>query len=288
MVDGLQMDYKEKSIGFMQGRLSDIVDGKIQCFPWQNWKEEFQYANELGISKMEWTLDQKNLYKNPLMTDSGRKDIRSLCKKYSIAIPSLTGDCFMQAPFWKAEGKNKINHQNDFKEVLNACSLIGIKIIVVPLVDNGAIESQVQEDILVNFLKDITSFLRNNDMKIVFESDYSPLLFNKLIRKLDILSFGVNYDIGNSASLGYDPNEEFSLFGERIYNVHIKDRPFGKTTVPLGEGDADFNLVFGLLESVKYSGNLILQTARSDDGNHKGVLEEYKSMVIQWIKHNES
>ena len=34
----------------------------------------------------------------------------------------------------------------------------------------------------------------------------------------------VNYDSGNSASLGYDPTDEFAAYGERVGSVHIKDR----------------------------------------------------------------
>ena len=36
-------------IGFMQGRLSPIVDNKIQAFPFGNWEQEFSIAKELGI-----------------------------------------------------------------------------------------------------------------------------------------------------------------------------------------------------------------------------------------------
>ena len=44
-------------IGFMQGRLSEVVDGKIQAFPWRGWQEEFRQARKIGIGLMEWTLD---------------------------------------------------------------------------------------------------------------------------------------------------------------------------------------------------------------------------------------
>ena len=45
-------------------------------------------------------------------------------------------------------------------------------------------------------------------------------------------------DIGNSASLGLNPLDEFEAFGDRILNVHVKDRVLGGTTVPLGLGNA--------------------------------------------------
>jgi hexulose-6-phosphate isomerase len=91
-------------IGFMQGRLSPLVDGKIQAFPWEHWRQEFPISKSLDIHLMEWTLDQDHLYKNPLMTEVGRSEIRVLCSNNKVRIPSLTGDCFMQDPFWKATG----------------------------------------------------------------------------------------------------------------------------------------------------------------------------------------
>ena len=78
--------------------------------------------------------------------------------------------------------------------------------------------------------------------------------------------------------MGFNPKKEFEEYGDRIINVHIKDRPFEGTTVPLGDGDADFNLIFTLLKKYNYSGNLILQTARSDIGEHLGVLLKYHKM----------
>ena len=89
-------------IGFMQGRLSPIVDNKIQAFPWANWEEEFSSANSLDLRIMEWTLDHENLDNNPIMNLEGRDKIRALSSQFNISIPSLTGDCFMQAPFWKS------------------------------------------------------------------------------------------------------------------------------------------------------------------------------------------
>ena len=95
------------NIGFMQGRLSSIVDQKIQAFPWKEWEKEFPRAAEIGFSIMEWTIDFDNLSSNPIMTHKGRQTIQTLSQKYNISIPSLTGDCFMQKPFWKESKSNR-------------------------------------------------------------------------------------------------------------------------------------------------------------------------------------
>ena len=214
------------------------------------------------------------------MTTSGQIEILSLCKKHDFSIPSLTGDCFMQAPFWKV---NDITHRDklkaDFEAIVNACSKIGIEAVVLPLVDDGRLVDIQQENILVEFLLGQQSNLRELGVKIVFESDFSPVELHRFIGRLDPDVFGINYDIGNSASLGLNPAEEFSLIGDRILNVHVKDRLLGGTTVPLGEGNANFNSVFSLLKSFGYSGNYILQTARAIDDQHSEVLLLYKQFV---------
>mgnify|MGYP001367115260 CR=1 FL=1 len=88
--------------------------------------------------------------------------------------------------------------------------------------------------------------------------------FVEFLDKFDSDKVVVNYDIGNSASLGYDAGEEISAYGERIVNVHVKDRVKGNGTVPLGQGDANFETVFSALKKISYMGPLILQVARDD------------------------
>lgn len=270
-------------IGFMQGRLSPVVDGRIQAFPWQHWQQEFEVAKRLGIGLMEWTLDQERLYENPLLTASGQQSILRLCSENKLSIPSLTGDCFMQAPFWKSDGEDYDQLTSDFMSICNACIKVGIKLIVVPLVDNGRLESRGQEDKLVAFLESRQPFLEQQQLKIVFESDFTPEDLARFIDRLSSDVFGINYDIGNSASLGFDANEEVSAYGKRILNVHVKDRELHGTTVPLGTGHADFDAVFSALSRIDYNGNYILQTARGGEGEHAEVLSKYRDMTTEWM-----
>lgn len=276
------------SIGFMQGRLCDIVNGRIQAFPWDDWQSEFKEAHRIGIQNMEWTLDQENLYSNPLMIESGREEIKRLSSKYNVDVISLTGDCFMQTPFWKASGPLESSLIEDFRAIVKACSTLNIKIIVVPLVDNGSLESQLQEDKLVEILLQESQNLVSLGITIAFESDFLAANLQRFIKRLPSESFGINYDIGNSAALGYEVNHEFLLYGDRVINIHVKDRPLGGATVPLGSGDADFEAVFKNLSEYKYQGNYILQTARDADGRHGAVIEDYLEMTNNWISLYES
>jgi L-ribulose-5-phosphate 3-epimerase len=272
-----------RSIGFMQGRLCELVQGKIQAFPWRDWEYEFQRACAIDLRVMEWTLDQDRLYENPLMTAGGQKLISQLSQSYGVEIPSLTGDCFMQAPFWKTSSNLCNDLQLDFLRICDACAEVGIRMIVVPLVDGGRLETSDQENKLVEFLWSQQTFLAERKLKIIFESDYIPLDLSRFIERLPVDLFGINYDIGNSAALGFDPQTELEFYGSRILNVHVKDRVLGGPTVPLMTGHADFSLVFSELAKLDYNGNFILQTSRASDGNHIGDIVKYRDMVGEWI-----
>lgn len=74
-----------------------------------------------------------------------------------------------------------------------------------------------------------------------------------------------------------------SAYGHRIGNVHVKDRVRGGSTVPLGDGDADFESVFRSLGASGYEGNYVLQTARAADGDHVAAVVRYAAMVSGWM-----
>jgi hexulose-6-phosphate isomerase len=271
-------------IGFMQGRLSALVDGKIQAFPWNEWREEFPRARALGLGRIEWTIDQDGLRENPLNTATGQKEIIELSRGNALKPASLTGDCFMQAPFWKTDGETLKSLVDDLDLVLASCSILGIEFVVIPLVDNGRIENAAQTDTLLRVLLDRASSLSRQGVKIVFESDLPPAPLAEFIAKFPREVFGINYDSGNSAALGYDSAEEISAYAPRILNVHVKDRLLGGTTVPLGTGAADLAKTIRLIERSGYRGQYILQTARAADGDHAGVLARYRDMTVGWIE----
>ena len=69
------MIFSKNKLGIMQGRLSPIIGKKIQFFPRAHWISEFKKINKLKIKNLEWTLDYKNIYNNPLFSE---KKIKTL------------------------------------------------------------------------------------------------------------------------------------------------------------------------------------------------------------------
>ena len=103
-----------------------------------------------------------------------------------------------------------------------------------------------------------------------------PVQFLKFVNKINSNKIKINYDIGNSASLGYNFNEEFSSYGKLITNIHIKDREFNGGSVLLGKGNANLIEFFKYLKTYNYKGIFILQAFREDDDGITSVIPQYK------------
>jgi hexulose-6-phosphate isomerase len=265
----------------MQGRLSKKDSGKIQSFPSKFWQQEFQIAKKLGIKFIEWTLDYKNFEKNPIFNITDIYRIKQLEKQNSVFVKSLTGDCFMQKPFWK-----KKNHGTlvlDLKKIISACNKVGIVYIVVPLVDNGSIKLLWQEKKLIKIFLSLKNLLKKNKVQVVFESDYSPLKLKKFIENFDKNIFGINYDSGNSAFFGYSIEEEFGLYKEYVKRIHIKDRLFKGPSVRLGRGNVNFPLLFKNIRVNKFKNSLVLQTARSKRNKDIKEIQKNIKYLNKWM-----
>jgi len=261
------MSTLKSRIGFMQGRLSELIDGRIQTFPVNHWEREFLVAKKYQISIIEWTIDTLTFLQNPLIMPSEVKRIEELSRESSLRIPSVTCDYYMENPHWIS---NDIDIESDLIKIIEAMSKIGAQILVIPLVDNSSISRNYEIDL--NFFIDLESILLRNNVRIAFELDLDPKAASDFIQLFEPKCFGINYDIGNSASLGFTPEAEISTYGHRILNVHVKDRLLGGHTVPLGLGEADFKTVVAQLKKANYLGNFIMQTARASDGNHAAEL----------------
>ena len=131
---------------------------------------------------------------------------------------------------------------------------------------------------LIDFFLKIEKILKKNNQKIAFETDKNPAQTVEFLKILNSKVFGINYDIGNSASLGYDHADELNAYGSSITDIHIKDRILGSGPVELGKGNADFTIFFNKLKEFDYKGPLIMQAFRDDEG-----LKIFKKQ-LDWIK----
>lgn len=248
-------------IGVMQGRLSSPIHDTIQAFPENSWEQEFELAQKIGLDSIEWIFDTYE--KNPIM-DNQLKKIKEHISKYKINVNSVCADYFMVNKLFNESDNNINKNLKILKKLAVNCNKIGIKIIEIPLVDNSSLKSEQNKKELVENLERILPEIQDLGIIISLETDLPPNQFIELLNRFKNISVYANYDTGNSASLGFNVNEELKILKNKIKNIHLKDRILHGKTVSFGSGDTNFEDFFKMLKVIKYSGDLIIQGAREE------------------------
>jgi len=251
-------------IGIMQGRLSPRIDGKIQAYPANTWQKEFEIAQEIGYAAIEWIVENP-VETNALMTDSGKAEIKKVIVSTGVRIDYVCADIFMQQPLVRMTEETKSQNKEYLASILKNAKEVGAIGVEIPFVDNSSIKNETEKEEFIDVMQDAFKQAKDMDLKISLETDLSPSDFQELLENINLDCVQANYDIGNSASLGFDPKEELEAYGLKILNVHVKDRKLGSTTVPLGTGNANINYVIQKLQEIGYSGGLTMQAARGEN-----------------------
>ena len=259
----------------MQGRLSHPEEGRFQSFPRSNWRNEFSLAARAGLNGIEWIFDAYGEDVNPLINDAGIAEMLSLSQQTGIVVRSVCADYFMDKPLLRTGEFERQQLIEKMRWLLSRCKLVGIRRVVIPFVDASRIESRDEQDQVISILQSVLPAVEANEIELHLETSLAPEPFADLLERCNHPFVRVNYDSGNSASLGYSVTDEFAAYGGRIGSVHIKDRKRGGGTVPLGTGDADLPELFGSLARLNYKGDYVLQIARSEPGRE-----------VPWIAQN--
>lgn len=266
-------------LAIMQGRLSPPEDNRIQCFPRNSWREEFPRAVEAGIPAIEWIDDTYGVDINPLRTKERISALQELMDRHGVSIPSICADTFMEQPLVRCTETEREERLDLLKHLFHQAKLLGAKHLGIPLLDNSALKSIEEIEAMATALTTIIPTLEKLKMELHLETSLSPKEFPILLWKLPHPLIRVTYDTGNSASLGYDPHEEFAAYGDHVGSVHIKDRKRGGGTVTLGTGDTDFEAIAEELQKFKFNGLFTLQAARGEVGKEVTQLQEYKTFA---------
>jgi len=253
-------------IGVMQGRLLPKYQGRYQAHPVGNWQEEFEIARNIGLDCIEFILDYNDAEKNPLLKKGGLDEILNVCKSTGVSTKTICADYFMEAPLHSIDVSVAAQSMSVLNRLLDTSSQLGVTDIVIPCVDQSTLDGVEAVERFISKILPIIPVIEGKGINLSLETDLAPQPFVQLLERLDSERITVNYDIGNSAALGYDPVEELDAYGSRISDVHIKDRVLGGGSVILGEGDADFRRFFSKLKDFSYTAPFIMQVYRDAEG----------------------
>ena len=252
-------------IGIMQGRLSPPVNEKIQAFPWNSWEEEFFQAKEIGLDLIDWVVDANSFYENPLLTAEGAKEIKALVSKTGVRVGAVCSHYFVERPLLRCSDSELEERIGLLDLLIKRLNHFGIKYLEIPLLEKSDIKDDVELEQMVQIIKPRLDKAYQLGVTLAFETSLSAGMFKAFLSALEHPAARAIYDMGNSAALGYNPQEELESYGELVATVHIKDKVSKGESVPLGQGDTDFATCFSMLRTKNYAGPFILEVARAGD-----------------------
>ena len=252
-------------IGIMQGRLSPSLMGTQQYFPNETWEMEYGLAAELGFDSIEWVVDLDSFDRNPIFEETGIQRIKALQSRFDISNLTVCADILKETSFIPDNSQLPSSTIRILEKLIIGSTEIGAKSLVLPLIEKNSIK-KIQKRIHSydwrKVLKPMLDIAERQNLKLAIESDLPAVELKNWIDSINHTSIGVNFDMGNSVSLGYSIQDEILQLGSYICGVHVKDRKVGGPNVSLGYGDVDFELALKSLNKVSYSGPLILETFR--------------------------
>lgn len=267
-------------LSLMQGRLTPTSDERIQFFPIDNWKNELPLYQKLGLNYIEWTIDHHLFYQNPIIDKNLHEDLKRNIHKYGLSINAVTCDFLMQKPLIKKSGEIELETMKMFQTLIENCNILKINKIVFPLVDQSSLKTN--SHLIESYINNLNNLDINlGNLKILFELDLIPDDSFYFISNFSKQNFGINYDMGNSASYGYQPEYEINKLIKYIYNVHIKDRKLNSETTELGKGHVDFVKVFNILKFNGYDEFYTVQGARIKNISEFETIKKYIKFIYE-------
>jgi len=233
-------------IGIIQGRLLPPIDGFIQEFPIENWKNEFEILKTIGLNHIEFIITKKS-FGNFLDLD---------LSKYSKYISGLCCDNLIDEKISELDFLDL-----NLKPICEIARKFEIKNINIPLLEQSSITDNNKNQLFSNLLS-FSKIYPDLNFNFEIEDEYTTSL--ELLNLSD--KFYFIYDTGNLNFIGVDHYEYINKVFHKISNVHLKDR--NETgSYPPGEGGVNFSLIIQTLSELNYKNIYTLQTSRRISGN---------------------
>ncbi len=229
---------KKTMLGVMQGRFTHKGGFYPQDFPKDNWENEFYIAQAQRLDCLEWMFNSECFQENPIWTECGQKRIQEVIASSGVTISSVCANYFMK------KGICDTGSIEVMKRLIDACNILGIRQVILPLFEASAEITTVQ---ISEVLFEIGELVSRSKIRICIESDLPAIQQKRLCDLAEGDKTGICYDLGNAAGNGCDYVSDILAIGDRLFELHIKDKQPGGSSVMLGSGSVELERVFHVL-----------------------------------------
>jgi sugar phosphate isomerase/epimerase len=156
---------------------------------------------------------------------------------------------------------HRTNAQAIILNTIEACSKVGIPIILIPFFGSATLREKEQINHLVAEMQRLAPIAAAAGVCLALETSLGAPDMVRIIDAIGAENVKIYFDTGNADIIGYDVVAEVEELGSRIAQVHVKDNPSGI----LGQGNINFIAVLHALRKFEFDGYLVLETPALDN-----------------------
>lgn len=260
--------------GIVQGRLIQCPPGCLQWFPQDQWRQEFGLAASLGLDYIELIAEVQHNPDNPIWSDAGITEIKSLVSEHGLSLHALCNDYVVEHTL---PGDGAVLRQN--LDLVTRGAQLGLEKLILPLFDASELTPENMDD-YIGPVGEIADAAMASGMTTCLETILTGAELIILLDKLDRPHVKAVYDTGNRVAFGHNLPGDIRLLGDRIAHVHIKDKNPDNANVLLGTGLVNFADVFHAIHDIGYDGPYTFETQR---GNEPLRTAAYNMMLTRFF-----
>ncbi|MCC7355904.1 MAG: sugar phosphate isomerase/epimerase [Anaerolineae bacterium] len=244
------------------GALDSVLTGKWNAVSWDVY---YDIARRVGLDGIELGVGEK-YNETDLWNSGGRHKILSLSQQSGIATSSVCLHSYWNFSFAHPDAVVRQRAKCITQEAAQLAAELGARHILIPLTCPKEVDGATAR---ARWLEGIGSCAQAAESAGVFfclenvgkSFGDSPEQIIDIVDTIHSPAVKVYYDPGNAVSSGFDPVRGVELYGQRIGQIHVKERD-GKY---LGEGRVPWREIIAALRKVGYDGWLILETNPTED-----------------------
>jgi L-ribulose-5-phosphate 3-epimerase len=220
-------------------------------------------AAELGLDGVElnaltWPPD------GPLWRDDERRRIHVAAAESGLRIPSLGFGILNQGGLTGDETQQQ-RARRTIEDGCRVARQLGASVVMLQHFGANRIDSEQKISQVIAGVRAILPTAIENGVTLALEDSLDARANLRILDEVGSPNLKVYYDVCNTWSEGHDVPADIALLGDRIAQVHFKDRRPDGTACHLGEGIVDVAACADALRAIGYSGWVLLETPADDD-----------------------
>lgn len=225
----------------------------------------FQEARAIGFDGLEFDL-ARDFRSDILWTKEGRQKLLDLAAQTGVEVSSVCLGALWGQTFASDDEADRQRAAEVVSEAARFTPELGTRVILVPIVGVDGQADEVGTQRWIEGLRQCAPVAEQAGVILALENvgrspaKSAPAML-KVIQAVDSPAVRAYYDVGNGASLGFDPLEELRLLGSRVAQVHIK----GARSAQLWENTLDMDAVARTLKEIGYDGYLVFETQATEN-----------------------